>query len=593
MNGTANLAPTARGHFTSAIPVPRSTTPNKLPSAAPLARHSTSGPPASHRATSPRPAAPPGPKSLKPRPRASGREATESPGVTPHGGQRAPLLPGKGVGGSRVEYSPRGPGAHRPLGMAVEDGPDASPMSRSPMFGSGTISFSSASPQSRPVTATVAPFHYRLQEDGEQNATSLCDIAPAEVPDPKSRAMTAPGGLNDCSAGMLGSNLKSLPDVELGEEGAAELRGFRRGPDGGGAVMPKRAKAAAAAAGGPRGAELRVFKASSAEGRLPAGSNLRKQKSLTNLAFLTDAEKKRQLYEPRWSDDMAKGTATTAVAAGGRGGGGGPRGREAPAMSRSLSRSEHSLLPPRPAGPQKPPPAAGKPSRIPRGPYAEVKPLSKAPEAGGGGGGGGGKCDDELLGGKGPAAAGAEEKAYLKVDPELVVTVLGDLEQLLFSQMLDPESQRKRTVQNVLDLRQNLEETMSSLRGSQVSHSSLEMTCYDSDEANPRSVSSLSNRSSPLSWRYGQSSPRLQAGDAPSVGGGCRSEGTPGWYMHGERAHYSHTMPMRSPSKLSHISRLELVEALDSDDVELKSGYMSDSDLMGKTLTEDDDITTG
>uniref|UniRef100_A0A8C3L4A5 Neuron navigator 1 n=1 Tax=Chrysolophus pictus TaxID=9089 RepID=A0A8C3L4A5_CHRPC len=157
----------------------------------------------------------------------------------------------------------------------------------------------------------------------------------------------------------------------------------------------------------------------------------------------------------------------------------------------------------------------------------------------------------------------------------------------------DPESQRKRTVQNVLDLRQNLEETMSSLRGSQVSHSSLEMTCYDSDEANPRSVSSLSNRSSPLSWRYGQSSPRLQAGDAPSVGGGCRSEGTPGWYMHGERAHYSHTMPMRSPSKLSHISRLELVEALDSDDVELKSGYMSDSDLMGKTLTEDDDITTG
>lgn len=106
-------------------------------------------------------------------------------------------------------------------------------------------------------------------------------------------------------------------------------------------------------------------------------------------------------------------------------------------------------------------------------------------------------------------------------------------------------------------------------------------------------MSSLSNRSSPLSWRYGQSSPRLQAGDAPSVGGSCRSEGPPAWYMHGERAHYSHTMPMRSPSKLGHISRLELVESLDSDDVDLKSGYMSDSDLMGKTMTEDDDITTG
>ncbi|EHH15690.1 hypothetical protein EGK_01811, partial [Macaca mulatta] len=178
-------------------------------------------------------------------------------------------------------------------------------------------------------------------------------------------------------------------------------------------------------------------------------------------------------------------------------------------------------------------------------------------------------------------------------DPQDPGTKSSSLTQLFLLSLPDPESQRKRTVQNVLDLRQNLEETMSSLRGSQVTHSSLETTCYDSDDANPRSVSSLSNRSSPLSWRYGQSSPRLQAGDAPSVGGSCRSEGTPAWYMHGERAHYSHTMPMRSPSKLSHISRLELVESLDSDEVDLKSGYMSDSDLMGKTMTEDDDITTG
>uniref|UniRef100_A0A5F9DBL2 Neuron navigator 1 n=1 Tax=Oryctolagus cuniculus TaxID=9986 RepID=A0A5F9DBL2_RABIT len=284
----------------------------------------------------------------------------------------------------------------------------------------------------------------------------------------------------------------------------------------------------------------------------------------------------------------------------------GSKGRDAPLMSKTLSKSEHSLFQAKgaPAGGAKTPlaplaPSLGKPSRIPRGPYAEVKPLSKAPEAAVSDDG---KSDDELLSSKAkaqkgsgpvPSAKGQEERAFLKVDPELVVTVLGDLEQLLFSQMLDPESQRKRTVQNVLDLRQNLEETMSSLRGSQVTHSSLEMTCYDSDDANPRSVSSLSNRSSPLSWRYGQSSPRLQAGDAPSVGGSCRSEGPPAWYMHGERAHYSHTMPMRSPSKLSHISRLELVESLDSDEVDLKSGYMSDSDLVGKTMTEDDDITTG
>ncbi|MBN3293043.1 NAV1 protein, partial [Polypterus senegalus] len=154
-------------------------------------------------------------------------------------------------------------------------------------------------------------------------------------------------------------------------------------------------------------------------------------------------------------------------------------------------------------------------------------------------------------------------------------------------QDLNPESQRKRTVQNVLDLRQNLEVTMSSLRGSQLSHSCLENTvCYDSDDANPRSVSSLSNRSSPLSWRYGQSSPRLQAGDAPSSAGG----------YHGQGAQYAaHTMPMRSSSRLSHISRIELIESLDSDDTDLKSGYMSDSDLLGKSLPddEDDDLTNG
>lgn len=412
---------------------------------------------------------------------------------------------------------------------------------------------------------------------------------------------------------MLGSSVKSVqPEVELsggsgsgGDEGADESRGASRkaaAADGRG-MLPKRAKAAGGSGSMAKAsaAELKVFKSGSVDSRVPGGlptSNLRKQKSLTNLSFLTDSEKKLQLYEPEWSDDMAKAPKGLGKL--------GPKGRETPLMSKTLSKSEHSLFQPKggSTGGAKTPlaplaPSLGKPSRIPRGPYAEVKPLSKAPEAAVSDDG---KSDDELLSSKAkaqkgsgtvPSAKGQEERAFLKVDPELVVTVLGDLEQLLFSQMLDPESQRKRTVQNVLDLRQNLEETMSSLRGSQVTHSSLEMPCYDSDDANPRSVSSLSNRSSPLSWRYGQSSPRLQAGDAPSVGGSCRSEGPPAWYMHGERAHYSHTMPMRSPSKLSHISRLELVESLDSDEVDLKSGYMSDSDLMGKTMTEDDDITTG
>nr|XP_015856480.1 neuron navigator 1 isoform X7 [Peromyscus maniculatus bairdii] len=499
--------------------------------------------------------------------------------------------------------------------------PVCSPVqSLKPSHTPGTISFSSAHQQSQPITATVAPFQYRLQTDQEpgpipQESWTLDGYtSPASRTEESFSCMDARIVHALLAGRMLGSSVKSVqPEVELsggsgsgGDEGADEPRGASRkaaAADGRG-MLPKRAKAAVGGGSMAKAsaAELKVFKSGSVDSRVPGGppaSNLRKQKSLTNLSFLTDSEKKLQLYEPEWSDDMAKAPKGLGKL--------GPKGREAPLMSKTLSKSEHSLFQPKGApasGGAKTPlaplaPSLGKPSRIPRGPYAEVKPLSKAPEAAVSDDG---KSDDELLSSKAkaqkgsgtvPSAKGQEERAFLKVDPELVVTVLGDLEQLLFSQMLDPESQRKRTVQNVLDLRQNLEETMSSLRGSQVTHSSLEMTCYDSDDANPRSVSSLSNRSSPLSWRYGQSSPRLQAGDAPSVGGSCRSEGPPAWYMHGERAHYSHTMPMRSPSKLSHISRLELVESLDSDEVDLKSGYMSDSDLMGKTMTEDDDITTG
>lgn len=42
----------------------------------------------------------------------------------------------------------------------------------------------------------------------------------------------------------------------------------------------------------------------------------------------------------------------------------------------------------------------------------------------------------------------------------IIVTFLGE----------DPETRRMRTVKNIADLRQNLEETMSSLRGTQISH---------------------------------------------------------------------------------------------------------------------------
>lgn len=106
---------------------------------------------------------------------------------------------------------------------------------------------------------------------------------------------------------------------------------------------------------------------------------------------------------------------------------------------------------------------------------------------------------------------------------------------------------------------------------------------YDSDETNARSISSLSNRSSPLSWRHGQASPRLQAGDAPSsTGGGYQGIKSGSQYT-------AHTMPARCSSRLSSTSRIELIESLDVDDPDLKSGYLSDTDLLGKSLPDDDD----
>lgn len=106
---------------------------------------------------------------------------------------------------------------------------------------------------------------------------------------------------------------------------------------------------------------------------------------------------------------------------------------------------------------------------------------------------------------------------------------------------------------------------------------------YDSDDTNARSISSLSNRSSPLSWRHGQSSPRLQAGDAPSsTGGGYQGSKSASQYT-------AHTMPARCSSRLSSTSRIELIESLDVDDPDLKSGYLSDTDLQGRSLPDDDD----
>ncbi|XP_050180389.1 neuron navigator 3 isoform X6 [Myiozetetes cayanensis] len=159
----------------------------------------------------------------------------------------------------------------------------------------------------------------------------------------------------------------------------------------------------------------------------------------------------------------------------------------------------------------------------------------------------------------------------------------------------DPEARRMRTVKNIADLRQNLEETMSSLRGTQISHSTLETT-FDSTvttEVNGRSIPSLSNRSAPVTWRLGQASPRLQAGDAPSLGAGYpRSSASR--FIHTDPSRFMYTTPLRraAVSRLGNISQIDMSEK-GSGDLDISSeadvgGYMSDGDILGKSLRTDD-----
>ncbi|XP_060695563.1 neuron navigator 3 isoform X4 [Hemiscyllium ocellatum] len=161
----------------------------------------------------------------------------------------------------------------------------------------------------------------------------------------------------------------------------------------------------------------------------------------------------------------------------------------------------------------------------------------------------------------------------------------------------DPETRRMRTVKNIADLRQNLEETMSSLRGTQISHSTLETT-FDSTvttEINGRSMAAVTSRTSAMSWRLGQSSPRLQAGDAPSLGTGYPPRPNPSRYIHPDGSRYVYTAPLRrtAGSRAGNNSQLDISEKGSSEldmtptDVDV-TGYMSDGDLLGKNIRSDD-----
>ncbi|XP_053514747.1 neuron navigator 3 isoform X2 [Artibeus jamaicensis] len=159
----------------------------------------------------------------------------------------------------------------------------------------------------------------------------------------------------------------------------------------------------------------------------------------------------------------------------------------------------------------------------------------------------------------------------------------------------DPETRRMRTVKNIADLRQNLEETMSSLRGTQISHSTLETT-FDSTvttEVNGRTIPNLTSRPTPMTWRLGQACPRLQAGDAPSLGAGYPRSST-SRFIHTDPSRFMYTTPLRraAVSRLGNMSQIDMTEKASSD-LDMSSevdvgGYMSDGDILGKSLRTDD-----
>ncbi|XP_032974892.1 neuron navigator 2 isoform X8 [Rhinolophus ferrumequinum] len=165
----------------------------------------------------------------------------------------------------------------------------------------------------------------------------------------------------------------------------------------------------------------------------------------------------------------------------------------------------------------------------------------------------------------------------------------------------DPEARRLRTVKNIADLRQNLEETMSSLRGTQVTHSTLETT-FDTNvttEISGRSILSLTGRPTPLSWRLGQSSPRLQAGDAPSMGNGYPPRANASRFVNTESGRYVYSAPLRRQlaSRGSSVCHVDVSDKA-GDEMDLEGismdapGYMSDGDVLSKNVRTDD-ITSG
>jgi hypothetical protein len=112
-------------------------------------------------------------------------------------------------------------------------------------------------------------------------------------------------------------------------------------------------------------------------------------------------------------------------------------------------------------------------------------------------------------------------------------------------------------------------------------------------EVNGRAIPNLTSRPSPMTWRLGQACPRLQAGDAPSMGAGYSRSGT-SRFIHTDPSRFMYTTPLRraAVSRLGNMSQIDMSEKASSDlDVSSEvdvGGYMSDGDILGKSLRADD-----
>lgn len=121
-------------------------------------------------------------------------------------------------------------------------------------------------------------------------------------------------------------------------------------------------------------------------------------------------------------------------------------------------------------------------------------------------------------------------------------------------------------------------------------------TTFDSTvttEVNGRTIPNLTGRPTPMTWRLGQACPRLQAGDAPSLGAGYPRSGT-GRFIHTDPSRFMYTTPLRraAVSRLGNMSQIDMSEKASSDldmsaEVDV-GGYMSDGDILGKSLRTDD-----